>query len=104
MKRRARAPARAPDPPTVPELMLAPELAALILLQHALDVAVSALVAEHPTLVDDVARQRDGDPAVALAHAICRRSGALEDILHRYRRVVRDAARSTLAREDDLPF
>ena len=104
MTRRARARARAPDPPTVPELVLAPELAAIILLEHALDVAVSALVAEHPTLVDDVARQRDGDPAVALAHAICRRSGALEDMLRRYRRVVRDAARSTVAREDDLPF
>ena len=88
----------------MPELVLAPELAAIILLELALDVAMSALVAEHPTLVDDVARERDGDPAVSLAHAICRHSGVLEDILRRYRRVVRDAARSTLAREDDLPF
>lgn len=104
MTRRARAPARAPDPPAVPDLVLAPELAAIILLEHALGVAVSALIAEHPTLVDDVARQRDGDPAVVLAHAICRRSGALEDILRRYRRVVRDAVRSAVAAEDDLPF
>lgn len=104
MKRRARANTTAPAPPTVPDLVLAPELAAIILLEHALDIAVLALVAEYPTLIDDFARERDADPAVSLALTICRRSGNLQDTLRRYRGAMRDAARSAVAHEDDLPF
>jgi len=93
--------------PTVPDLIDAPELAALILLEHALDVAASALLAEHMTLIDDFHRPREQGPVVSLAHTICRRAGALRDTLVRYRRAVRDAATSAAADsapDDDLPF
>jgi hypothetical protein len=94
MRRRRATPARpTPPPPTVPDLVLAPELAAIMLLEHALIVATHALIAEHPTLVDDFARARDDAPALFLAHRICLRAGALEDMLRRYRRAVSDAAR-----------
>jgi hypothetical protein len=93
-------------PPTVPDLVGAPELAAIILLEHALDVAASALVAEHMTLIDDFHRPRDQGPVVSLAHTIRLRAGALRDTLVRYRRAVRDAAASDddNAPHDDLPF
>ncbi len=93
-------------PPTVPDLVVAPELAAIILLEHALDVAASALVAVHPTLVDDFHRPREQGPVVSLAHTICLRAGALRDTLVRYRRAVRDAAASAThsASDDDIPF
>ena len=93
--------------PTVPDLVDAPELAAIILLEHALDVAASALLAEHMTLIDDFHRPREQGPVVSLAHTICRRTGALRDTLVRYRRAVRDAATSVAddsAHDDDLPF
>jgi hypothetical protein len=91
----------------VPDLVLAPELAAILLLEHALDVTTSALLAEHPTLVDDFARARDDAPALSLAHRICLRAGALADTLRRYRRAVDAVARSRSANDDvdsDLPF
>ena len=92
-------------PPTVPELVRAPELAAIILLEHALDIATSALVAEHPTLIDDFHRPREQGRVVSLAHTICLRTGALRDTLVRYRRAVRDAASvADNAPDDDLPF
>lgn len=93
--------------PTVPDLVDAPELAAIILLEHALDVAASALVAEHTTLIDDFHRPREEGPVVSLAHTTCRRAGALRDTLVRYRRAVRDAASADdddSAPDDDLPF
>ncbi len=96
-----------PAPPTVPDLVGAPELAAIILLEHALDVAVSALVAEHMTLIDDFHRPREQGAVVSLAHTIHLRAGALRDTLVRYRRAVRDTAASTDADDapdDDLPF
>jgi hypothetical protein len=92
-------------PPTVPDLVVAPELAAIILLEHALDVAASALAAEHMTLIDDFHRPRDQGPVVSLANTICLRAGALRDTLVRYRRAVRDAASAAHdAPDDDLPF
>jgi hypothetical protein len=91
----------------VPDLVLAPELAPIALLGHALDVTVTALLAEHPTLTDDYAMARDGDPVVSLAAAICRRAVSLEDTLGRYTRAVRAAATALAADDDvdaDLPF
>jgi hypothetical protein len=76
----------------VPDLVGAPELAAIILLEHALDVAADALLAEHLTLIDDFQRPRDQGPVVALAHAIRLRSAVLAKTLRRYRHAVRDAA------------
>lgn len=94
-----------PAPPTVPDLIGAPELAAIILLEHALDVATSALVAEHLTLIDDFHRPRDQGRVVSLAHTICRRAGALRETLEGYRRAVRHAATADHSPpEDDLPF
>jgi hypothetical protein len=107
VKRRARPPTPAPASPRVPELVLAPQLAAILLLECALDIAAQALLAEHPTLIDDYARARDRDPAVSLAHVICRRAGALEDTLRGYRRAVRaayDAATAPDTNDDDIPF
>ena len=95
-----------PSPPTVPELVHAPELATISLLEHALDLATQALLAEHPTLADDFARARDDGPVLTLAHVICRRAVALEHALRRYRQAVRDAVAPSRScgRDDDLPF
>ena len=102
---RRRLPPTAPAPPTVPEIIDAPELAAIMLLEHALDVAASALVAQHLTLIDDFHRPADQGPVVSLAHTICRRARALHQTLAGYRRAVRDAATADdRTHEDDLPF
>ncbi len=58
------APATLP-PPTVFDLVDAPELAAVILLEHALGVVIDALLAEHPTvligaLIEQLPRERTG--------------------------------------------
>ena len=89
--KRVRAEAPAPAPPTVPDLVDAPELAAIILLEHALAVASDALLAEHMTLIDDFHRPRAQGHVVFLAHLICKREAALRHTLRRYRRAVRDA-------------
>jgi hypothetical protein len=101
MKRRGH-PLPAPSPPSVPELVSAPELAAIVLLEHALDLTAHALLAQHPTLTDDCAQTPDDGPVVTLAHSICRRAAALEQVLRRYRHAVRDAV--TPPHNDDLPF
>jgi len=89
-RRRPRADTPPPPPPTVPDLTRAPELAAIILLEHALEVASAALLAEHQTLIDDYHLIRDQGAVVVLAHLICRREAALRETLRRYRRAVRD--------------
>ena len=101
--RPSRRPPPPPAPPTVPDLVLAPELAAIILLEHALDVTTDALLAEIPTLIDDFHRPREQGQVVDLAHTICLRAATLLDILRRYRRAVRAAAAAP-APDDDLPF
>jgi hypothetical protein len=95
----------APLEPTVPELVVAPELAALSLLDHALDLAAAALLAEHMTLIDELRRPGDDAAAVDLAHTICLRAASLRRVLARYARVARDAARPAAKDPDaDLPF
>jgi hypothetical protein len=104
---RRTAPPQTTAPPTVPDLVGAPELAAIFLLELALDVAATALVAEHMTLIDDFRRPREQGAIISLAHTICLRAGALRDTLVRYRRAVRDAAApadADDAPDDDLPF
>jgi hypothetical protein len=94
-----------PPTPTVPDLVVAPELATLALLDAALEVAVAALLAEHMTLIDDLRPPGHDGPVVELADVVCRRAGSLRDILARYVRAVRDAAGDTGAGPDaDLPF
>jgi hypothetical protein len=95
-----------PSPPTVPDLVDAPELAAIILLDHALGVVTDALLAEHPTLIDDFALAHSKSAVLAHANAICRRAASLRDLLRRYRRAVR-AATTPVVREtsdDDALF
>jgi hypothetical protein len=92
-------------PPTVPDLVVAPELATLALLDAALEVAVAALLAEHMTLIDDLRPTGRDGPIVELADLVCRRAGSLRGILARYVRAVRDAASDTPVDPDaDLPF
>jgi hypothetical protein len=95
-----------PAAPTVPDLEAAPELAAIILLEHALDVVREALLAEHPTLIDDFRRPEDDGPVLSLANAICLRAPTLRDALRRYRRAVRLATSSTQHHDDadDISF
>ena len=90
--RSGRRPPPATAPPTVPDLAFAPELGALILLDHALAVVRAALLAEHPTLIDDFHRPREQGRVFFLAHLICQREATLREILQRYRRAVREAA------------
>ena len=92
MKRPRQAPTSAPAPPTVPDLVDAPELAAISLLEHALAVVRDALLAEHLTMIDDFHRPGEQGRVVALAYAICRREAALRETLRRYRHAVRKAA------------
>lgn len=93
MKRaRRRASPAAPPPLSVPDLVRAPELAAVVLLEHALDVVTCALIAEHPTLVSEFNIPREQGAVVTLAHLICAREAVLRETLWRYRHAVRDAA------------
>ena len=95
-----------PAPPTVTDLEAAPELAVIILLEHALDVVREALLAEHPTLIDDFRRPEDDGPILSLANLICLRAPTLRDALRRYRRAVRLATSSTQRNDDagDIAF
>lgn len=100
-----RVPGGAPTPalarPTVADLMDAPELAAISLLEHALALVRDALLAEHMTLIDDFHRPSEQGRVVALASVICRRETALRDLLARYRDAVRDAATPPARQPDD---
>ncbi len=91
MTRSRPAPAPAPYPTTVADLVDAPELAAITLLEHALVVVRDALLAEHPTMIDDFQPPSEQGRVVALAYDICRREDALRTILARYRQAVREA-------------
>ena len=95
-----------PAAPTVPDLVVAPELAAIILLEHALDVVREALLAQHPTLIDDSRRPDVDGPVLSLANTICLRAPALLDTLRRYRRAVRLATSSSQPDDDadDVAF
>lgn len=63
-----------------------------MLLEHALSLAVDALLAEHMTLIDDFRPLREQGAVVGLAHTICRTAASLSETLWRYRRAVREAA------------
>jgi hypothetical protein len=95
----------APSEPTVPDFVRAPELAAVFVLERALDVVAHALLAEHPTLIDDYHRPQR-DKVETLAAAICLRAATLGEVLVAYRRAVRDALASSDAEDPDadLPF
>jgi len=58
----------------VPDFTSAPELAAVFVLERALDVVAHALLAEHPTLGDDFHRPGERGAVVDLARSICGRA------------------------------
>ncbi len=104
MSRRNRAPQPATKTPTPPDLVLDPELAVLSVLAHVLDIAAAALLAEHPTLIDDLRNPHQDGPVVSLASTLCRRASALANTLAAYDRAVRDAAAARTDADQDLPF
>jgi hypothetical protein len=88
---------------TLVDLLNAPELAMLDVLEHAVHVARVALIAQHPHLLGDESERTgtDGDPIAQRAAEIIDRALDLAGALRRYRRVIANA--STLC-DDDFPF
>jgi hypothetical protein len=76
--------------PTVPDLVDAPELAAVVVLEHALDVVTDALLAEHPSS-STTSPWLATTGVLSYAHAIRRRAPSLRSARGRYRRAVREA-------------
>jgi hypothetical protein len=85
------------------DLIETPELAALELLGHALQVATLAALAQYPHLLgDEYGRIRhDGDPLATMAESMLDAIAKLRAVLDGYRRLVVDARHR---RDDDLPF
>jgi len=96
------APVATSGPPDPRLLGHAPELAALAMLDAALEVTVSALTAEHPTLAE---RSEGADPP-SLRHArqLLASAHTLRGTLERYRVAVVDALGRIAREDDDLPF
>ncbi len=94
-------PVETPPPPTVFDLVDAPEFAAVILLEHALGVVIDALLAEHPTLIDDFAVARSKSIVMAHADSLWRRAAAMHHLLQRYRLAVRDASTPVVRDDSD---
>jgi hypothetical protein len=86
------------------DLIAAPELAALKLLDHALHVATLAVLAQYPHLLGDEYGQvrHDGDPVALMAERLLDATAKLRPVLELYRRAVVDARHDR--DDDDLPF
>jgi hypothetical protein len=83
-------------------LAQAPELAALALLDVALELSVRALLAEHPTLeLKELALE---PPSLRRAQRVLTAVYPLQRAVHRYREVVVAATRAATKADDDLPF
>ena len=92
-------------PPSARDLLTAPELASIVLLDCALDVARAALLSQHVTLSDHMRPPTNDGVVVELAALVCRRSASLHVALARYVRAVHHAARRAADdSDDDLPF
>lgn len=79
------------------DVMDAPELAALALLEHAIHVARIALLAQHIELLDpDAPTQRQPQPGGLLTTAFFARSYDLAVVIRRYRAAVAQAAAAGL--------
>ncbi len=87
--------------PRVPELVDAPELATIALLEAALEMVTPALVAEHMTLIDELRRPKQDGPVVFLAGQITKRATTLLALLGRYRRAVLDCQSTASAPPTD---
>ncbi len=92
-------------PPTPVDYIVAPELAALTIVDHAIDVAILGLIAAHPSLVDEAAPYwvRDGDSRpIRLGRALRSRAAKLQRQLRQYRDAVLAEAEDLY--DQDLPF
>ena len=90
---------------SVRDLVVAPELATLDLLDAALEIAIAALLAEHMTLIDDFRPLDEDGHVIELARTVCRRAGSLRELLARYVGAVRSTAKHPPGDPDaDLPF
>jgi hypothetical protein len=85
-------------------VMDAPELAALALLEHAINVAHVAVLAQHLDLLDpDAPFHREPQPGGELTMPFFKRAHALLTVIRRYRSAVAQAAaRLDASRGDDL--
>lgn len=94
------------EPIAVRDLDAAPELAVLALLDLALQLANTALLAEHPALADDLRRPGEDGALTERARLVCVRASSLRVLVARYVRGARDAAgrRATAEADTDLPF
>lgn len=93
----------APDPPPLDHRLLAaaPELATLALLETALTVCTTALLAEHPTLDHDL-RTEPEPPSLREARRLITVAHRLRDAVARYRSAVLDCLVTT--QPDTDPF
>lgn len=97
-----RRPRRACEEPSTPlapltafDLMVAPELAALAVLERAIDVAWIALLAQHVDLLDpDAPFMRAPRPGANVAMPLFKVAHALTLVIRRYRAAVAEAAAS----------
>jgi hypothetical protein len=83
------------------QLLVAPEMVVVDLLDHCLDALRLAMLAEHPLLDDELAAHDDA-PVQRRARALLRHGVRLRRALEAYRREVR-----TVLRDDstqDIPF
>ena len=96
-------PTRAPrrPPPSLGELVTAPELAALATLEHAVEISVLSLAAALPELaLLEFPLPRGIDARLRAALRIVEHARRLAHLTRRYRAALRDAEK----RELDLPF
>ncbi|MGH7440638.1 MAG: hypothetical protein ACRENE_33520 [Polyangiaceae bacterium] len=93
----------APAALSLVDLLNAPELAVLDVLDHALHVARVALIAQHPHLLGDECGRvcHDGDRIARRAAELIDRALDLSGAVRRYRRAITNA---TALRDDDFPF
>ncbi|MBZ0111588.1 MAG: hypothetical protein K8J08_03935 [Thermoanaerobaculia bacterium] len=74
------------------EIIIAPEMAVVHLLDDALHTTRLALIAQHPTLAcHDAYMHRDGPPTLRAARSLLRKSFHVHDAILRYSAAVHDA-------------
>jgi hypothetical protein len=91
--------------PTPLEFILAPELAALAIVDHAIDVALCALIAAQPPLGGDPppywVRDAHSRP-IRLARTLCKRAAQFQRLLRAYHAAALAEARDH--HDHDIPF
>jgi len=89
--------------PSVPQILLAPELPLVTLLERLLDLLRPTLVAQHPTLATETARSGD-PPTLLLARALLRDGDRLRRMIRCYERAVLESVANHTRIDDELPF